>query len=497
MSSIDQARTHPAVSKSRTKSIVSTSATIITATNHHNSRTGRPTSKKSMNVLLICFIVAGTVMIVISWLGSSILMNDSTNAGSSSAAKGTSTTNAIQHSLQKMQQPRPTIIEVDDLDHEGIFRKVIKSCVVPTNVKNSKCATYLPDWIDTKSTARNSTENGEKVKTKIQRIAILAPPGDLSGSLINRVERIVEEYNTMIEQQSTQQKNNKVLDEVYETKMELVVTSHVPPYGYGKTHGYTKIIRLIPEPLLLEVTDALTAVLRPGESHTQITLTDLKQAVRQILRFHCRINHVSAHTAVLSIKFMDLFADPIGTTQQIRSFIFPPVSDQQTPQLRRNNIEKDKSASQQKDDDSNKAGEGVVLTEEEEEAQSMDDDQGSLMDAELAYGSQILTNIQQHGVDGGRTNVTVGSTILDILDVILLQEFHVTKDMSMWPCLSFWKSSQDEPQSKQAIGMSEIVKRLAQNLSPDCNDPYNTCFVQRDQCEFVDDAECANSKRKR
>jgi hypothetical protein len=239
-----------------------------------------------------------------------------------------------------------------------------------------------------------------------------------------------------------------------------------------------------------------------------ITLIDVQQVLRQILRYHCRLNHLSAHTAMLSIKFMDLFADPIGMTQQIRAFLYPSsllsiVSSEQHPLSKRGNDGKNEE-SETDDDQSAAAGEGMAIEEEK----SIDDDQSSLMDSELAYGSQILTAIQKMYIDRGRSNVTIGRTVLDVLDATLVDEFYITKDMSKWPCLSFWdptptltlnsdRANIDSPSSNQSpppsTTMSDIVQRLARKLSPDCDDPYNTCFVRRDTCEFRGDAECATT----
>jgi hypothetical protein len=37
--------------------------------------------------------------------------------------------------------------------------------------------------------------------------------------------------------------------------VEIVVTSHVPVYGYGKSHGYTKLVRFVITPLPLAAYD--------------------------------------------------------------------------------------------------------------------------------------------------------------------------------------------------------------------------------------------------
>jgi hypothetical protein len=171
---------------------------------------------------------------------------------------------------------------------------------------------YVPDKLITNSNSNSNSNGNNKMNDthsiseskKIQRIAILAPPGDLSGSLIHSVENIIHEYSNFVSESkrgdstTTTTTATTIYDELY-TEMELIITTHVPPYGYGKSHGYTKIIRLVPEPLLLEVTDALTAVLHPNESYNTLTLYDIQVALRQILRFHCRINHIGTYRIVI------------------------------------------------------------------------------------------------------------------------------------------------------------------------------------------------------
>jgi hypothetical protein len=121
---------------------------------------------------------------------------------------------------------------------------------------------------------------------------------------------------------------------------------------------------------------------------------------------------------------------------------------------------------------------------------SLDDDQAGLMDAELAYGSQILTLMQAELTSIAEGNATA-TDVMSVLDNVLEDEMVLTKDMSVWPCPSFWTAASDHQKDDQTvIPLSKTLQRLARALSPDCNDPYNTCFVERDKCEFAGDALC-------
>jgi hypothetical protein len=103
-------------------------------------------------------------------------------------------------------------------------------------------------------------------------------------------------------------------------KIELIATTNVPPYGYGKNHGWSRIIRiarpLIPqsigllsstssEPNRLETADILIdpqvcVHLASGPLHFIMLYNNCWVQVRQLMRWHCRLSHVAAHTAMLT-----------------------------------------------------------------------------------------------------------------------------------------------------------------------------------------------------
>lgn len=314
------------------------------------------------------------------------------------------------------------VVNVMALEHEEMFQSTIKSCL-PSEKQN--CKTFMP-----------TPKEGEE---SVQRVAVITPPGTVATSLLKKVEQIAFEHNH--------------LESKSEPEIDLIPRSNVPPYGYGKTHGLTKIIRVIPQPLVLEVTDALQIMLGPGESYRKITLDDLKAALRIILRFHCRLSHVAAHTAILSVPFMDLVTNPATVHGQLTSFLVP----------------NDLGSSPKERDD--------VVAEI-----TGDDDQGEEFDAEESYGSQILTFIQS----------MTSSDVYKILDQVLVEEMEKTKNLTVWPCPSFWAAG-DEP---DVLKLSPVVQRIAEAISPDCNDPMASCFVQRDKCEAQKDGVCNESAKR-
>jgi hypothetical protein len=292
------------------------------------------------------------------------------------------------------QLPGPSYAEVTELEHEEAFRATIQQCLPP----NPKCKQFvLPG-------------------SNKRRVAVIAPPGDLIAK--ERLQAMAQSHDDL----------------------ELIFRTHVPPYGYGKTHGLTQVIRFIPQPLLLEVTDALQSLLQKGETHAIITLSDLKAGLRQILRFHCRLSHLAAHTALLSVAATE--DEEISSVLQ--SFLFP---DEKPLEPNDNN----------------------------------DDDPDALYQLHAADGTQILTHVQSLS----RVNV------LKVLDQVLLDELQRTNNLTIWPCPSFW-SAGDGP---DPTNMSPLVQCLAQALSPDCEDPYAKCWVERDKCEAAGDARCVKNKK--
>jgi hypothetical protein len=80
-----------------------------------------------------------------------------------------------------------------------------------------------------------------------------------------------------------------------------------------------------------------------------------------------------------------------------------------------------------------------------------------------------------------------GKEVLQLLDDVLLDEMRISKNLTAWPCESFWTVG--EP--KNRLQISPIVSRISHDMSPNCTAPFSNCFVKRDKCEFDGDGECA------
>jgi hypothetical protein len=83
-------------------------------------------------------------------------------------------------------------------------------------------------------------------------------------------------------------------------------------------------------------------------------------------------------------------------------------------------------------------------------------------------------------------SVNPENDVLQVLDDVILDEMRISNNLTAWPCESFWTVG--EP--KNRLELSPIVKRISQDMSPNCTAPFTSCFVKRDKCEFDGDGKC-------
>jgi hypothetical protein len=76
--------------------------------------------------------------------------------------------------------------------------------------------------------------------------------------------------------------------------------------------------------------------------------------------------------------------------------------------------------------------------------------------------------------------------ILRTLDDVLLDEMKISKNLTAWPCESFWTVG--EPDDRLTI--SPVVSRISKAMSPNCSAPFTSCVVKRDKCEYEGDGTC-------
>ena len=316
------------------------------------------------------------------------------------------------------------------LTNELMFDDTLKSCmpgVDDEGEKKKKCGTYIPD--------------GSK-----ERIGILAPPGTVADALTWLLGQVV----------STRKRKDKPAKEI----MEIIPTTHMAPYGYGKTHGWTRIVRVVPQPLIAGATDSLLSVVGTKTttnediiSKDSLTFDDLKASLRQQIRYHCRLNHISAHTAEWTVGLDDLASLEMDDVEEFVDWVEGYLDLEQPEDLEDNSLFFNKF----------------------DEENNVDNlyDQGAAL---LSLLQTKMAQISPQPID-----------MMKELDDVLLDEMRISKNLTAWPCESFWTVG--EPNNRLQI--SPPIQRIAQQLSPDCSDPFVNCFVKKDKCEHAGDGKCS------
>jgi len=127
-------------------------------------------------------------------------------------------------------------------------------------------------------------------ESTVNRVALLAPP-DAGGDILFAALQPLLAHDM--------------------SEVEVVRSTHVPPYGYGKNHGWNAIIRLY-RPVQKHALSMVTA--RASEEM-------FAKQTRQLVRWHCRLSHVAAHTRTLTVHMDALLASPALELDRIITFI--------------------------------------------------------------------------------------------------------------------------------------------------------------------------------
>jgi hypothetical protein len=392
------------------------------------------------------------------------------------------------------------------LEHEHLFHDTVKQCVPYTNeldfkdrnnnsmnhtssqeralkyhknkIKNirmkQKCAEYIP--------------TDHTTKQPIQRVALIALPGVMSDMIANHIRILINEYN----------KKNIILQS---PKIQFIHTSHIPPYGYGKTHGLTKIIRITTKPIYVQIFDTLSTLLHQQQEHDpitsssssdhMITMDDVSAILQLILRYHCRLSHVAAHTAIMTISFQDYWSDPSIVLYLLHQFIYHTSTESSSlfydgQQYDNNYLDwwnhRDNIIHQNLSRSYHDINHNIFIAlREMMDQRSL---QFSLEDNRDSKKTMLLDMDQN-----------LRGLLLQQLDEILQNEVQRSNHFTKWPCEAFWSAvgNNNNNHTNQQQQVSSFVTRLATLVSPDCHhDPYVTCFVKRDLCEAKGDSICSS-----
>jgi len=338
------------------------------------------------------------ILILLCLLGWVLLMHKA------SGEDGVEGNSDMQVEVEEEAVPLERINRLLHVSSDALVAKTIKKCIPQ---ENSKCKTYVPE---------NSG----------QRITLSAPPGGLTDFFSKLVEKTI------------QAAGGKTKDGV---SIEWLPTSHISPYGYGKTHGWTKIIRVVPEPIMLGAVDSL---LEHYPEPSIPPLDDIKASLRQQIRYHCRLNHIAAHTSLLTLSWNE-------------------ISELGLKEL----IEKVES----------------FLDLEHGEGNSLDKELDSLTSERDKSVSDVANRIFKmvNGVEG-----IDFMSYSSITNDVIKDEMALSKDLTAWPCQSFWTVGEESDRLK----LSPAISAIAKAISPDCDSTMNECFVKRDKCEAKGDGEC-------
>jgi hypothetical protein len=340
--------------------------------------------------------------------------------------------------LQQLTNDYPFPISIDAQSLSKYTSIIQKEClpgrddakgeINPTTHKNRECLRYVP-------------KNNSK-----PRVGIMMTPGFVSERLGLWVSHALKEMS--------QRSGNEV---------EILLTSHVPVYGYGKSHGYSKLIRItLPLPLTLgdaflyEKSDSSSGGDRMLGKIGSPTKSELETLLKLIMRWQCRLSHVSAHTSMITVDYNNVLEDPMAAIQKILKFVFS------------NDWEWDGGGKKAwKEINSEQELNAIIASEISSDAKSYLDlmlDETKLIQEEVSKKFQTVT--------------ADAFSVPSIIQNAFEEEMNQSKDMTVWPCPSFW------------FGVDKL--KFNSLVVPECRDghPWIKCTINRDKCEVKEDPEC-------
>jgi hypothetical protein len=227
------------------------------------------------------------------------------------------------------------------------------------------------------------------------------------------------------------------------------LTSNVPAYGYGKNHGWTRIVRIVRKVL----PHALSLIANVDNASVRdITTALMANQIKQLVRWHCRVSHVAAHTKVLTIFVEDLLARPVVELEKILTFVGVKYS---RPTL---------------------SAASLGFSERLQQVLS-----GGIpkYSAQQSFPGTSFVQIS----DGTSTetaknyNIPVEyiSPMLDALE----NELEHSNGLTKWPCASF--RDLDGPRQQRFVSPSTLALFLPSDmLAANCSDPFVRCSVPFD-----------------
>jgi len=443
-------------------------------------RNGRIKLVAASAILLLLILIG---FYLLHWFTSSVL-----SSSGSSSSLDTGGIKGSPQSKQRILQSLTTLNELiqlspDDTKKESIFLSTAtKECIPgrddhgkeinPTTHRKRECLRHVPlgKHISTGSDLE------ERMRLQRPRIGIMIAPGYISTTIARWIGRALKQTGKSIHMD-----------------IEILTTAHVPVYGYGKSHGYSKLIRVVILPLPLAVNDAyyysmndlaetnndkgindndgssfviqnLDAIL--DETKLKYTAKPSSQTVASItkllLRWHCRLSHVAAHTAELTLTLDNIIKHPTDTLETILTFVWRQDWEWEGHNHNENKIEERELYPKIW----NGAAEDFVESED-----------GSLQ----PLLNQLSLLLQDSILSSSSADATMFG---DVMQQSFANEMTKSKDLTSWPCPSFWDGVHNLD--------SGAAYKIANEMTPNCSDgdPFARCTVNKDRCEVKKDAMC-------
>lgn len=220
---------------------------------------------------------------------------------------------------------------------------------------------------------------------------------------------------------------NKNVNDTYNFEHD----THVPPYGYGKNHGWSKIIRLVSrlaphaQDLLMTKHKSDRVDYSQGNQIHQVNVKVnpvlYEKQLRQLIRWHCRLSHVAAHTAMLTIFLDDLMIRPAVEIYKILSFL------------------------------------------------DMKPGRKEIMSAIDTSFDRLQHEMNVPAVTGMSIDYSLNEELIDVAIQTIKSEMESTQDLQKWPCKNFRElDTQELPMNSAA-------------LAANCSGTYVTCSVPVDK----------------
>lgn len=234
--------------------------------------------------------------------------------------------NTLQETIVPIPIDATKIVDLwPDDGHKGAeyYRSSFRDCVPTSNNEHQQstkndgsssnhCQVRVMD-------NQHDSNNGNEKSNPIQRVALVHPPGKLGDVFVEYVTRILN------------------LTDGAAHSIELVSISQLLAPQQQSTRPYSKIIRMATLPILLDATDLFLAHAEAAATTTNqdlaqhivnLTLQDVLDLVRQLVRWQCHMSNLSNNTALLTITLDRMMGFSSMTTKKVQSFLgLTPASE--------------------------------------------------------------------------------------------------------------------------------------------------------------------------